>query len=49
MINGVVPIYKEAGYSSFYYVNQLKKIFKQKKIGHIGTLDPLVNWKSYSN
>lgn len=42
MINGVVPIYKEAGYSSFYYVNQLKKIFKQKKVGHIGTLDPSV-------
>lgn len=43
MINGVVPLYKEAGYSSFYYVNQLKKIYQQKKVGHIGTLDPLVS------
>ncbi|BDR58347.1 tRNA pseudouridine(55) synthase TruB [Xylocopilactobacillus apicola] len=42
MINGVIPVYKEAGNSSFFYVNQVKKIFNQKKVGHTGTLDPMV-------
>ena len=42
MVNGIVPIYKEAGFSSFSYVSKLKKIFNQKKVGHTGTLDPMV-------
>ncbi|BDR56256.1 tRNA pseudouridine(55) synthase TruB [Xylocopilactobacillus apis] len=42
MINGIIPVYKEAGKTSFFYVNQIKKIFHQKKVGHTGTLDPMV-------
>lgn len=42
MINGVIPIYKEAGNTSFFYVNKLKHMLKQKKVGHTGTLDPMV-------
>lgn len=41
MINGVINIYKEAGYTSFDVVAKLRGILKQKKIGHTGTLDPM--------
>lgn len=40
MINGVVNIYKERGYTSHDVVAKLRGILKQKKIGHTGTLDP---------
>ncbi len=40
MINGVINIYKEAGYTSFDVVAKLRRILKIKKIGHTGTLDP---------
>ena len=40
MINGVINVYKEPGYTSFDMVARLRKIFRQKKIGHTGTLDP---------
>ena len=40
MINGVINIYKEAGYTSHDVVAKLRGILKQKKIGHTGTLDP---------
>lgn len=40
MINGVVNVYKEKGYTSHDVVAKLRGIFKQKKIGHTGTLDP---------
>lgn len=40
MINGIVNVYKEAGYTSHDVVAKMRGIFKQKKIGHTGTLDP---------
>lgn len=40
MINGVINIYKEAGYTSHDVVAKLRGIVHQKKIGHTGTLDP---------
>ncbi len=40
MINGIINIYKEAGYTSHDVVARLRGIVKQKKIGHTGTLDP---------
>lgn len=40
MYNGVLNVYKEAGYTSFDVVAKLRGILKQKKIGHTGTLDP---------
>lgn len=40
MINGVLNIYKEKGFTSHDVVAKLRGILKQKKIGHTGTLDP---------
>lgn len=40
MINGIMNIYKEAGYTSHDVVARLRGIVRQKKIGHTGTLDP---------
>ncbi|MGN0350980.1 MAG: tRNA pseudouridine(55) synthase TruB [Roseburia sp.] len=40
MINGIINVYKEKGYTSFDVVAKLRGILKQKKIGHTGTLDP---------
>lgn len=40
MIDGIINVYKEAGYTSFDVVAKLRGILKQKKIGHTGTLDP---------
>ena len=40
MINGVLNIYKEKGYTSHDVVAKLRGIVGQKKIGHTGTLDP---------
>ncbi len=40
MINGVLNIYKEKGYTSHDVVAKLRGIVEQKKIGHTGTLDP---------
>lgn len=40
MYNGVIIVDKEAGFTSFDVVAKLRGIFKQKKIGHTGTLDP---------
>ena len=40
MINGVINVYKEAGFTSHDVVAKLRGILKQKKIGHTGTLDP---------
>ncbi len=41
MQNGVLIINKEKGMTSRDVVNILTKIFKTKKIGHTGTLDPI--------
>lgn len=40
MYNGILNIYKEAGFTSFDVVAKLRGILKTKKIGHTGTLDP---------
>lgn len=40
MYNGIINVYKEAGYTSFDVVAKLRGITHQKKIGHTGTLDP---------
>jgi len=40
MINGIIVVKKEAGFTSFDVVAKLRGILKQKKIGHTGTLDP---------
>ncbi|MEG1847006.1 MAG: tRNA pseudouridine(55) synthase TruB [Lachnospiraceae bacterium] len=40
MINGILNVYKEAGFTSHDVVAKLRGICKQKKIGHTGTLDP---------
>ena len=40
-VNGVIPIYKEKGMTSFDVVREIKKIFNTNKVGHTGTLDPL--------
>ena len=38
--NGILNVYKEAGFTSHDVVAKLRGILKQKKIGHTGTLDP---------
>lgn len=40
MINGIINIYKEKGYTSHDVVAKLRGMLHQKKIGHTGTLDP---------
>ena len=40
MINGIINVYKEGGYTSFDVVAKLRGITKIRKIGHTGTLDP---------
>ena len=40
MVNGIINIYKEKGYTSHDVVAKLRGIVGQKKIGHTGTLDP---------
>lgn len=39
-MDGIINIYKEAGFTSFDVVAKLRGILKTKKIGHTGTLDP---------
>ncbi|MCR4990232.1 MAG: tRNA pseudouridine(55) synthase TruB [Lachnospiraceae bacterium] len=39
-MNGVINVYKEAGFTSHDVVAVLRKILNTKKIGHTGTLDP---------
>ncbi len=39
-INGVINVYKEAGFTSHDVVAKMRGILRQKKIGHTGTLDP---------
>nr|MCR5626123.1 tRNA pseudouridine(55) synthase [Lachnospiraceae bacterium] len=40
MLNGILPVFKEEGYTSNDVVALLRGILKMKKIGHTGTLDP---------
>lgn len=39
MLDGVLNIYKEKGYTSHDVVAKMRGILRQKKIGHTGTLD----------
>jgi len=40
MINGILNVYKESGYTSHDVVARLRGILKERRIGHTGTLDP---------
>lgn len=40
MYNGIINVYKEAGFTSFDVIAKLRGILGQKKLGHTGTLDP---------
>lgn len=40
MINGIINVYKEKGYTSHDVIAKMRGIIGQKKIGHTGTLDP---------
>lgn len=40
MINGIINVYKEKGYTSHDVVAKMRGILRLKKIGHTGTLDP---------
>ncbi|MGX7108390.1 tRNA pseudouridine(55) synthase TruB [Facklamia miroungae] len=41
-MNGIVAVWKEKGMTSHDVIFQMRKIFKMKRIGHCGTLDPEV-------
>ena len=43
MINGILVVNKPKNYTSRDVVNKVSKIFKTKKIGHTGTLDPIAS------
>ena len=40
MKNGIIVVNKEAGCTSFRVVSILRRLLNEKKIGHMGTLDP---------
>lgn len=40
MLNGILNVYKESGYTSNDVVAKLRGILRQRRIGHAGTLDP---------
>ncbi|MBS1004915.1 tRNA pseudouridine(55) synthase TruB [Levilactobacillus brevis] len=42
-MNGIIPLYKERGLTSFDCVAKLRHILQTKKVGHSGTLDPSVD------
>ncbi|KHD38095.1 tRNA pseudouridine synthase B [Clostridium acetobutylicum] len=42
-MDGILNIFKPIGLTSFDVVRQVKKISKEKKVGHTGTLDPLAS------
>ena len=39
-MDGIINVYKEAGFTSHDVVAKMRGILRQKKIGHTGTLDP---------
>lgn len=39
-MQGVINVFKNSGMTSFDVVRKIKKIAKEKKVGHTGTLDP---------
>ena len=40
---GILNIDKPKGWSSFDVIRFLKRLFNEKKVGHLGTLDPLAS------
>ena len=40
MLDGIIIVYKEPGFTSNDVVAKMRGICRQKKIGHTGTLDP---------
>lgn len=40
-LNGILPLYKPQGFTSFDAVKKLRGMLRIKKIGHAGTLDPM--------
>ncbi|SET40351.1 tRNA pseudouridine55 synthase [Salinibacillus kushneri] len=42
-MDGILPLWKEAGMTSYDCVFQVRKLLKTKKAGHTGTLDPQVD------
>ncbi|URZ06651.1 tRNA pseudouridine(55) synthase TruB [Clostridium felsineum] len=42
-MDGIINIFKPTGVTSFDVVRKVKKISKEKKVGHTGTLDPLAS------
>lgn len=41
MINGIIVVHKEAGFTSHDVVAKMRGICGQRKVGHTGTLDPM--------
>lgn len=39
-MNGILPLWKPKGFTSHDCVMKVRKLFKMKKVGHTGTLDP---------
>ncbi len=39
-INGIIVVNKDKGYTSHDVVNVIRRIYKTRKVGHTGTLDP---------
>lgn len=39
-MDGIINVYKEAGYTSFDVVAKLRGVLETRKLGHTGTLDP---------
>lgn len=42
-MDGILPLWKEKGMTSFDCVFKVRKLLKTKKVGHAGTLDPQVD------
>ncbi len=40
MLNGIINIYKERGYTSHDVVAKVRGILRERRVGHTGTLDP---------
>lgn len=38
---GILPVYKEKGWTSFDVIGKLRGVLKIKRLGHAGTLDPM--------
>jgi len=43
MSNGILPLYKPRGVTSFDCVAKIRRLYQTKKVGHSGTLDPSVD------